>query len=206
MADKKTRQMTARGFLAKTNTKAANSAAAFLQAHRDYLTTGELASATSPILAKLDAKELLPTPALHEIAQAVLNHIVESDRQKLEANIEKASSPSGANKPWLAQIIDAHGNICTRLNAQGVEEDLIKGFDHASDADRWVDRRLYEGASDWHGEVDGLGTHTYTSRLDAMSRMDKKPKGPAIHQRGKSTKTLGFGVRAKQDRASFSRG
>ena len=39
---KKPRSMTPKGFLAKTNTKAANSAKAFLDQYREWLTTGEL--------------------------------------------------------------------------------------------------------------------------------------------------------------------
>src|SRR5271166_4917515 len=150
------RQMTPKGFLAKLSTKAANSAAGFILAHRQWLTTGELASVTSPILAKLDTKELLPTPALKELGQAVMNHIIVQDQRRAEASMEGAQQ-SGTTKPWVATIYDSKGLICTKLNSDGEEEELVKGFDHPQEADRWVDRRLYDGASDWHGEVDGLG-------------------------------------------------
>lgn len=202
MAD---RNMTPKGFLHKTTTKAANSAAAFLAQYREYLTTGELASVTSPILRKLDDKELLPTPALKMVAVAVMGHIIATDKAKAEEAIERATAPA-ATKTWVAVIKDSGGNVCTKLNSDGEEEDLLKSFEHPQEADRWVDRRLFDGASDWYGEVEGLGTLVTVSRADAIARILKQPKGPAIHQRGTSTKTLGFGVKAKQDRASFSRG
>jgi hypothetical protein len=199
------RRMSPKGFLAKTNTRAANSAAGFLVAHREWLMTGEVSQVTSPILAKLDMGELLPTPALKAIAVAVMGHIIATDRAKAEDAMEEQGK-TGTTKPWLATIYDSKDVICTRTLEDGEIEDLVKGFDHSSEADRWVDRRLFDGASDWYGVVEGMGTHVRVERADAIARILKKPKGPAIHQRGKSTKTLSFGVHVKQSRASFSRG
>jgi hypothetical protein len=201
------RKMTPKGFLHKTTTKAANSAAAFLATYREWLETGELAQLTSPILRKLDDGALLPTPALNEVKAAVLAHIFESDRQKTEAAIEQAQEPKKP-KAWTVEVLDAEGHICTRVNSEGEVEDLVKDFDLAQDADRWADRRLFEGASDWHAKVSHatLNVVTYIQRSDSLARILKQPKGPAIHQKAVTTKTLGFGVRAKQDRASFSRG
>lgn len=198
------RKMTPKGFLHKTTTKAAHSAAAFLAAHREWLRTGELSKVTDPILRKLDMGELLPTPALKLIQQATLNHIIESDRQKTVANIEEAGKPV-TRKPWMAAIMDAQGHI-VEVDGDDGPEPLAKGFEHPQEADRWADRRLFDGASDWYAVIEGLGTRVVIQRQDAIARILKRPKGPAVHQKGTSTKTLGFGVRAKQDRASFSRG
>lgn len=199
------RKMTPKGFLHKTNTKAANSAGAFLAQYRDYLVTGELAPIASPIIAKLDKGELLPTPALKAIAHAVMAHIIAVDTQATEDKLEnegKTSTP----KPWVATIYDQNNVICTRTLEDGEVEDLVKGFDHAADADRWVDRRLFDGASDWYGVVEGMGTMVRVERSESIARVLKKGKGPVMHQKAVSTKTLGFGVHCKQDRASFSRG
>jgi len=207
MSDTKTRTMTPKGFLAKTHTRAAHSASAFLQAHRDFLTTGDLASVTSPILRKVDDGILMPTPALQEIAAAVMNHIIVTEAQKLADKIN--NPPQGpAPKPWVATIYNSKGIVETRINAKGEVEDLIKDFKLGQEADRWADLRLFEGASDWFAEVDNAkaNLHNRVERLDAISRVLKKSKGPVIHQRGTSTKNLGFGVKAHQDRASFSRG
>ena len=212
MADKKERKMSPKGFLHKCSTKAANSALAFLSQYRSFLETGDLAEKTSPILAKMDAGELYPTPALKEIQYAVMTHIIESDRQKLEAKIEaqaQAGTSTGTRKPWLAQILNEAGVIQTRVKDDGEVEELVKGFDMSSDADRWVDRRLFEGAPDWHGTVEHTVIPNVCSRIerqDSIARILKQPKGPTVHVRGKSTKTLGFGVKCKESRSSFSRG
>lgn len=222
MSEKKERKMTPKGFLHKTTTKAANSAFAFISSYREYLTTGELAPRVSPILAKLDADraealaqlkdtEGLAQASLKEISHAVMVHIIESDRTKMEAAQEAAQEAvphASTVKPWLAVIANEKGEVQTRINAKGEEEDLIKSFEHAVDADRWVDRRLFEGAVDWHGEVSHstLKTLVVIERLDAIARILKKPRGPSVHVKGKSTKSLGFEHKAKENRFYFSRG
>lgn len=201
------RKMTPKGFLHKTTTKAAHSAAAFLQAHRDFLTTGELASVTSPILRKVDDGTLMPTPALQEIAAAVMGHIISSDIQKLDDKINNPPQ-SATPKSWIATVYNATGVIQTRINAKGEEEELVKDFELGQEADRWADRRLFEGASDWYAEVANARVNLMNrvERSDAIARILKQPKGPSIHQKAVTTKSLGFGVKAKQDRSSFSRG
>lgn len=219
---KKPRAMTPKGFLHKTTTKAANSAFAFLSQYREYLTTGELAPRVSPILAKLDDEravalaekkdtEGLARNSLKEIAHAVMVHIIEADRNKMEQQQEAAQdamTSGSASKPWTAIIVDEAGHVQTRINAKGEEEELSKSFEHSSDADRWTDRRLFEGATDWHGEVSHatLKTVVVIERQDAIARILKKPKGPTVQVKGKSTKSLGFEHKAKENRFYFSRG
>lgn len=201
MADRK---MTFTGFIAKA-TKPNVSAAAFLATHRNYMLSGELASITSPILLKVDMGELLPTPALHVIATAVMNHVIASDLQKLD---DKLNNPPQEAEPkaWLSSIYDSQNVIQTRVNAKGEVEELIKEFDKASDGDRWSDRMLFDGADGWFAIIEGHGTMVRVERSDAMARILKKPKSAVAHQKSTTTNKLGFGVRAKQDRASFSRG
>ena len=201
---KKERKMTPKGFLAKTQTKAAKSAIGFLTQYREYLTTGEVAEQTSPIIAKLDAGEILPTPALKEVQNAVMMHIIKADEKKLEQ--PAATSGGGTRKAWRATVFDASGNVMTRIKENGEEEELVKGFDLSSDADRWCDRRLFEGTHGWYAEVEhtAMNVKTRIERGDAMARILKKPKGPTVQVKGKSTKTLGFGVKAKQTRVTFS--
>jgi len=202
----KERKMTPKGFLAKTQTKAANSALAFITQYREYLTTGEVADRTSPIIAKLDAGELLPTPALREIQNAVMTHIIKADEKKLEESLTAPANGGGTRKNWRATIYDAAGNVMTRTKESGEVEDLIKGFDLSSDADRWCDRRLFEGTHGWYAIVEhtSMKVSTRIERGDAIARILKKPKGPTVQVKGKSTKTLGFGVKAKQTRVTFS--
>lgn len=202
----KERKMSPKGFLAKTQTKAANSAIAFLTQYRAYLTTGELKDKTSPIIAKVDAGELLPTPALREIQYAVMTHIIESDSAKADQASTQGAA-KGTRKPWKASIYDAAGVLQTKVNAKGEEEDLVQGFDLGQRANEWADRRLFEGTHGWYAIVEHTVIANVSSRIergDSMARILRQPKGPAIHQKGKSTKTLGFGVKAKQTRVTFS--
>jgi hypothetical protein len=208
MADTKERKMTPKGFLHKTTTKAANSAIAFLAQYREYLTTGELALKTSPIIAQVDAGELLPTPALKEIQYAVMTHIIESDTAKAEKSMDETARV-GTRKPWRTTIYNAAGEVQTRVTEKGEVEDLIKGFDLGQRANEWADRRLFDGASDWYAMVEHTvlaNVQTRIERSDSIARILKQPKGPTIQQKGKSTKTLGFGVKAKETRVTFSRG
>lgn len=195
METKKTRVLTPKSFLVKTTQKAAASAAGFLQAHRDFLLTGELASVASPIIARLDARELLPTPALGEIQRAVLSHIVACDQAKLEEKMVQPSAGGGSQKPWLATIRDEKGNICTRINSKGEEVDLVQAFDTAAPADRWCDRRLVEGASDWYALVEHTLSPVVTriDRNEAVARLLKNKPGPVCAKQSKASyESFGF--------------
>lgn len=213
--NKKPRVMSIKGFLHKSTTKAANSASGFISQYREFLTTGSLAEVTTPILVKLDAGELMPTPALQEIRNVALQHMLQLDVQKAVAEItstEEIKEP-GTSKNYLAHIYDANGNTCVRVNAKGEEEYLIKGFDDGERAKEWVDRRLFEGASDWYGEFTHqkitLKGNPWTVRIersDAIARILKAKKKPVIRQPKTTTSKLSFGVKAVQSRASFSRG
>ena len=234
--EKKPRVMSAKGFLHKSNS-AKVSASAFLLAHREWLTTGDLGNVTTPILVKLDetkaeliaAKkdtEIVAAVALEEIRVVVLNHMLikqtteAEDRLKEQSErVARGEAPT-ASKPrvpkmWEATIYNAKGEIQFRTNNETGE--LIKlqeGFDHSSDADGWTDRRLFDAASDCYGVIictkmngrDGKPLTLTVIREDAIARIMRKPKGPAMHKQAKSTNSLGFGVKAKQDHSSFSRG
>lgn len=215
MSEKKERNMTAKGFLHKAGTKAAASAAAFLSQHRAWLETGTLASLTSPILRKLDDRELMPTPALEAIKSVVLGHMIASEIRKGEEAMAKAQEGSTkAPKNWIATIYNAKGEVCTRTNAKGEVEDLEESFDLSQEADRWTDRRLFEGAPDWYGIVahvslknkEGDPLSTVIMRNDAIARIMKAPKGAVMRKTGGSTSKLSFGVKAKNDVSKFSHG
>ncbi len=235
--EKKPRVMSAKGFLHKSNS-AKVSASAFLLAHREWLTTGDLGNVTTPILVKLETDkaeliaakkdtEIVAAVALEEIRVVVLNHMLvksiteAEDKLKEQAErVARGESPTPSKprvpKSWEASIYNAKGEMQFRANSStGELEELSKGFDSSSDADGWVDRRLFEGASDWYSEIvstkiisqkTGLALKQTILRDDAIARILRKPKGAAMHKSAKSTNSLGFGVKAKQDRASFSRG
>lgn len=213
--DKKERKMTAKGFLHKATKQGAKSAEGFIAAHRAWLETGELAQFTSPILAKLDAKEVYPTPALQAITAVVLGHMLAENVAKAEASLVEGPGRV-SEKAWTATIFNASGEIMTHKNGNtGEEKDLVQNFDSSSDADRWCDRRLFDGASDWFGTVvsnkmhgkDGQPISTVILRQDAIARILAQPKGPACRKTGGSTGKLSFGMKAAvTTRASFSHG
>lgn len=206
---KKERKMTPKGFLAKTQTKAANSAIAFLAQYREYLTTGEVAESTKAIVAKVDSGELMPTPAMREIQFAVMAHIIDADKKRMEAS-SAGGGKTGTRKPWRCTVYTPDGKVAivVKQTPDGPEEEeLIKGFELSQEADRWAERRLFDGTHGWYAEVEHTIIPNIKSRIergDAMAHQLKKPKGPTVQVKGKSTKTLGFGVKAKQTRVTFS--
>jgi hypothetical protein len=231
---KKERVMSPKGFLHKSTTKAAASAAAFLAQHRAWLETGELAKVTSPILAKVDSKDLMPTPALEEIKVVVLNHMIASEIRKGEEQMAaREAGPQSTPKNWIATIYTAKGEVATRtkvweenvevVNAQGERtikkvqksevEDLEESFDLSQEADRWTDRKLVEGATDCFGvithatmTIKGEPFSTTVTRNDAMARVLRVGKGPVMKPQAKGTGKLSFGVKVHNDRSRFSGG
>lgn len=204
------RKMSPKGFLAKSNGKAAASAIGFLAAYREYLLNGEVSYATRPIIDKLDKGELLPTPALTEIKVAVMGHIMATDLLHANEAAEKAQNPtvSKTSKPFVAVIRDGSGRIIQ--NDKG--EDMRQTFELPQRAQDWCDRRLFESTSDCFGEI----THTKASnpahavdlvnREDSIARILKRPGRPVIKVNSPAQTKLGFGVKAVQSKAAFSRG
>lgn len=190
------RKMSVKGFLHKCNTKAANSALGFLKAYREYLTTGELANVVAPILDKIDNGELMPTPGLAEIKLAAATHLMTVAIAKAQADITKV--PEAKVEKSVEAVI---------LNAKN-EEVAAEGFELSQRAIGWVDRRLFENPG-CHGVI------RYTKltlkpeiikREDSMLRLFPRAKSPVMKRSAKSSGRLGFGVKAKQSHASFSRG
>jgi hypothetical protein len=207
---KKIRNMTAKGFLHKASGK--HSASAFLEQHREWLLTGDLANVTAPILLSLDNREIMPTPALEAIKGVVLGHMLAKETATFTEAL--LNPKTGSKKPWQATIFDAAGNIQTRVKENGEIEELQKTFDTCSLADGWTDRRLFEGACDWFGVVahttlvtkDGDPFAQTILRDDAMARIFKHKPGSVCKVKSQTTPRLGFGVKASQDRAVFSKG
>lgn len=207
---KKQRQMSAKGWLKKATSKAGVSAEAFLLQHKEWLITGELAKVSIPILKRMEAKEILPTPAMKELQNAVLGHIIAMDTHKAEVAIEAATNPVKAaiKASWVASIYNSDDQLVSRINSKGDKEDLTMGFERDADGQRWADRRLFEAASDCYAEVVHVQTQLVVviMRDDAIARILYKPKQGAMRVKGITTKTLGFGVKCHNDRSTFSKG
>jgi len=202
------KSMTSRGFLNKSNTKAAASASAFLQAHREFLSTGELAPLTGPILAKIDSLEVMPTPGLEQIKQVVLAHLLASQQDK--AFVEAAPR---VYRHWVVTIFNGDGEMVS-VQKDGKSLDLQEEFEKPQDADRWADRRLFDGESDWFAVVQHatqLNKHgellsTTILRQDSIARILSKKSGPAVKSSSKSSGKLGWGVKSRPSHAKFSHG
>lgn len=210
---KKEKPMTPKRFLRLAS--GAKSAIGFLAAHREFLETGELADITSPILAKVDDKALMPTPALQEIQAVVWGHIMAEDLAKAEASLLKGSKSPSTKKdlPFEARIVDEAGNVMFRVSESGKEVELIETFLMPQDAERWVHRQLFNGAPNWIGKIlwakcpiEQFKERTI-SRETAMEVTLRKGPSPLMHvTKVGSSGGLGFGVKVKQTVAKFSRG
>lgn len=207
--DSKPRKMTVKMFLHRSGGKV--SASAFLQAHRDFLVTGELASVTSPILAKIDAGQTMPTPGLEEIRSVVLRHHLLAEALKAEAKLLAAGEgpAASASKTWEVTCYDSRGNVQTRVNAKGETVDLSESFALQQRASEWADRRLvHDCASDCFATLIHVpsGLEAVIMRNDAMGRVFPKIKTPVIKQTGSRDGKLSFGTKVHESRAVFSRG
>lgn len=201
------RKMGPKGLLHKANA-AKIGAMAFIEAHREYLTTGELAYVTGPIVAKVDAGELYPTPAMTEIKIAVMGHIMLVNAISIEEKQEKANSPKTSKKAFSACVRDGSGMVLFADNGKL----MTATFDLPQRASEWVDRRLFEQSPDCYGEVTHLKAHNPATatdvilRDDSLARILKSSLGPVCKKGAKSSSTLGFGVKVKNSKSTFSHG
>lgn len=196
------RKMSPKGFLRKlTHCKAAEG---FLQQYREYLLTGELFPFTSPIVARIDSGELLPSPAIAELTQVVFAHVMAVEVAEAEASLkeEPRETSRGTSKPVVATIYDAQGN-----------ELETKGFDLGQRALGWVDRHLVEQSPDCVGKVvhtkllvKGLPLEETVTREDAYFRLYPRKKQPFMKRLPTSVSSLKGRMKVSQSRASFSHG
>jgi len=208
MANEK-RNMTARGFLAKANS--AKSAQAFFEAHKEYILTGEIAPLTAPIFGAFEKGAMLPTVALLTMKQAVVAHIMlAATTAAKEAAAKPPKAPAKSGLPYRVEVLDAEGDIVMGDNG----DILLNFFEKWQDAERWLDRKLFDAGPACHGEI----THTYhvngdrrikvhpIMRDDSIARvLHKGPQGAFKSLKFGGSK-LGFGVKAKNDVSKFSRG
>jgi hypothetical protein len=202
------RKMTAKGFLTRTNSnKAATSTVAFLKAHQEYLLTGEVAYATAPIVEGFIAGTIPATPALMQIKQVVFDHIRLVEDQKAQESLERESTTT-SDKPFQCIIRDAAtGEVCTREKDDGTVEKLQKYFDKPQDAERWADRRLFDGAPSWYANVYHFGKDwDVIERDDSIARILKRPRGAVTKTNSYGSSTLGFGVKVREKAVKFSHG
>jgi hypothetical protein len=193
------RNISIQNFIKKANKSVG--AEGFLSQYREYLTTGEIAAITTPILAKIDTGNLNAKSGLEQITNAVFTHMMVNNLKKAEQTIAKANKTS-SNKSVLAKICSHRGGTLSE-----------EYFDLHQEAERWVDNRLYEGYPGSYGEVihtkiliKGKPQTTTIKREESIGRILRKPKGAASKRVGAAAGSLGFGVKAKNSSSHFSRG
>jgi hypothetical protein len=210
-----TRKMTNKMFLHRANGKAAIAASAFISAHREFLQSGELQLFTTPILNRLDTQELFPTPALEELKAVVLAHHMAEEIRIATEKMAKADEPTERKtKNYVATVWNSKGEVVQAPDSNGKIKDLKDSFETSTQAERWADNRLFDGATDWFCVVET--THVFKQngdpftatilRADAIARILKRPKAPVMKAQKKSGGRLSFGVKAHQTKAAFSHG
>ena len=210
--EKTARRMSPKGFLAKCNSKAGLSVMAFVKAHNEYLTQGEVAYATAPIVEQLIEGNIMNTPAMDAIKKAVMDHILKVDSMSFEEKQEKAAEKAKAEgkpariakalKPFSACIRDGSGNVL--VNDEGKE--VKATFDLPQRASEWCDRRLFEQTPDCFGEVFHRNAHyEFVNRDGAIGRI-LKGKGSAVMKHQASAGSLSFGTKVKESHSKFSHG
>lgn len=179
MSDKK--NMTAKWFLS-LSIKTTKSAEGFLSGYKEWLTTGELSLKTAPIVARIESGETKVEIGLEAIKNIALQHVLTADIEKMEKSADSAGR--GTNKPYSSVILQENGEP-----AMSGDEPIKANFDHIQEAERWTQRRLVDGASDWHGEItwnkmfsDGVPKVTKVTRTEAIYAQRKITKHPYMHQ------------------------
>lgn len=208
--EKKVRAMTPKGFIKKSGGNV--SALAFILAQREWLVTGELCELTSPLLAQLDAKEILPTPCLESLRAIVMGYQLSKDTRIAEAKTDGNVRKGKKEHDFIATIYNSVGVIQTRTNDQGEDVDLVQGFDSPSVASHWCDLRLIDGAPDWFGVV----IHTkmidketeepmsaIVLRNDAIGRAFRAKRGAVMAKKPTQSK-LSWGAKVKNFTCHFS--
>lgn len=211
--EKKTRKMSPRWFLSLATKSGIKSAEAFLVSHREWLENGEMASAVAPILVKIDSKEVFPTPGLDAIMRIALDHVMADDLSNAEGTSNRSSEPK-TEKPYVAVIMTASGQVATVLDEKKEPKELRASFEHPQDAERWCQRRLNEGSSSWHGEItwtkiqtrSGSPMVTLVERNDAIKALAPAKRSPFMHQNKSGGGSLKNKMTAHPTQVRFSRG
>lgn len=218
----KDKAMTAKSFLHKASAKV--SPVVFLFTHKDWLTHN--VPETIIVFNELDNGTIFPTSALETIKELVFQFQKNQDNQKhklyeqkLSSNTQKTNSkpketskeekPKVVKSGWIAIILDSKGNVVTKNG-----EDLSKSFELIQQADRYVDLRLVEAASDCFGVIshttmvssDNEAIEFTVLRQDAIARVFTPNKKPAMRDTSGKSGRLSFGIKVKDYVAKFSHG
>jgi len=177
----------------------------FLADYREFL----LAQAsTKPIVDKLDKRELLPTPALEKVYEALRDDFVNG--KEPEKDGKPGRSPKD-QKPFYASIRNADGVLQSRTTESGNVVAMEDYFDSYHEAEKYCDRMLVNHASaDSHGEVFWAACpekvpalrERMIDRNDSIARAFPKKPGPVMEKEKKMTGKM----KCESTRCHFSHG
>jgi hypothetical protein len=209
------RKMTIKRFIHAASTSKV-SPITLIAANQEFLSSDELSDITGPILARIQNGDVLPTPGMNELCQALFAYSLVQKVKQAEKDLEKESNPGkgrATTKAYSATVYNEKHEVCQRINEKGNAVNITANFDLSSEADSWADRRLIEGASDWYAVIvsntmtgkDGLPLSLTITRDDAFARIYKQGRSAVCKGPAKSSSLKWVG-KAKQDHAKFSRG
>ena len=107
---------------------------------------------------------------------------------------------------FMAIIFDAHKRIVKERKDNGKVESLIKEFKKPQDAQRWVDRRLFDNPN-CSGIIEQGGVHYEEIRRDdSIARILKRPCAASCRKTAPTQGRLSFGMSVHSDTCRFSQG
>lgn len=230
----KTNEMSAKRF-ARAKLSGKTTAEAFLEAHRNFLNkhtflapileaydskdilpTPTLQACQAALFDHAFACEL--KTAEHKIAQAVAPKVIRRGEKKDTSTKKK----KGYTITVMVKTYDRDNNVIgeevgkirrVKEDENGKkfaeEDDAIFEKETFGDAQRKADRALFLLENSLHAIIEnnvGEPIKTSIPRTDAIARMLPKSKSPFSKVMGANTSKLGFGIKAKNDHCSFSRG
>lgn len=190
----------------------------FLSAHWEFL-QGQ--SYLSDILGAYERRELLPTPTVQMCQAAVLSHIV-------EAAVSKAPSPKGESVGSTKVIRRTKGGEAAQPEAVAARYEITMYYkkynrdrtcsivqgdtfpaNSGQEAMRIADRKLADQGDAVYATITNTFDRPITinvNRDDAIARLYGQRKGPSTRNTYSGGGSIGFGMKAKNDRSYFSRG
>lgn len=199
---------TIKGFVSKA-TKGNVSASAYLAANREFLTTGKVGEIAAPVMARLAAGQVYPTPALQELCKLLMGAAISADIARGEASIERAERGEGTTKPYTATVYDDRGAVAVRVTDEGDEKPMTQNFDAINRADEWCERRLVnDGGPGWTAQVrdNRTGKVTEVQRDLAFGRVLKSTGGTVSTGGGGGNGRHAWGMKVSETRPKFSHG
>jgi hypothetical protein len=176
--------------------------AALLAATRSFLMQGDHSAVTLPIMAKVTAGTLYPTPAV-----TALIHALVAWQAETSLRLAKERQARGVKlHNWIVTVWDGESNAVSVGGKVACED----SFADCNEACGWADRRLVDSAPSTGFAIIHAQTEKTVLRVtrdEAIERVYPHAKGPFCKRIGGRQNSLAMGRRAARDtRVVFSHG